>query len=311
MTEAIPGRARLAFMVMLAAPLLFSTNLIFGRGVIGAVSPFTLAFLRWLAVAAVLSPFMLMERAALKRTLAGNGLLVALAAFLGMWICGGVVYLGLQWTTATNGTLIYTTSPVLILLMEAAFRGRRIGVREAIGAAIALTGVAIIVLRGEPAALLSLSFNTGDLLFVAAAISWAAYSLLVRTPGLQGLSNATVLGLLAAAGAVLLLPAALYEWASGGHMPVTAEAWGGIAGIVVFSSLLAFSAFQFGVRELGPSLAGVFMYLLPPCGVLMAVLFLGERLQLFHLAGIALVMGGVVLATLPAGWFRRGPRRRS
>ncbi len=67
----------------------------------------------------------------------------------------------------------------------------------------------------------------------------------------------------------------------------------------MFSSLLAFSGFQFGVRTLGPSVAGVFMYLLPPYGVLMAVAILGESFEPFHAAGIALVMGGVILATLP------------
>lgn len=296
---------------MVVTPLFFSTNMVFGRGLTGEVSPFTLAFLRWLAVTVALSPFMLADRAALREVLARKGALVLLAAFLGMWICGGVVYLGLRWTTATNATLIMTTSSVIILLMEAAFAGRRIGPREALGAAAAFLGIAVIVLRGDVSALLSLTFNVGDLLIMSAAIAWALYSILLRAPDLKRPSNAAMLGLLAALGAATLLPFALYEWAGGGRMPATPEAWRGIAGIVAFASLLAFSGYQFGVRQLGPTLAGVLMYLMPVYGVVLAILLLGERLEPFHVAGIALVIGGVVLATLPAGLLRRAPRPRS
>ncbi len=294
---------------MLLAPLFFSSNLVFGRGTIGEVSPFMLAFLRWLAVAAALSPFMLRERTAIGDVLRQRWQLLVVLAFLGMWLCGGGVYLALQWTTATNGTLIYTTSPVIILLLEALFRGRRIGLREGVGSLIAFIGIATIVLRGEPLALFSLDLNVGDLLFVAAAIAWAAYSILYRAPDLQRLSTAALLGLLAAIGALLLLPAAVLEWIGEAALPSTGSAWGGIAGIVVFASLLAFSGFQFGLRHLGASLTGVFMYLMPPYGVMLAVLFLGERLEAFHVAGIALVMAGIVLATFPVAWLRDRLRR--
>lgn len=294
------GRSRLAIPIMLAAPLFFSTNLVFGRGVIGEVSPFMLALLRWLAVAIALSPFLYAERKVLRDVMKEQWRLVLLLGFLGMWICGGGVYFGLQWTTATNGTLIYTTSPVMILILEAVFRGRPIGIREAIGAMLAFGGVAVIVLRGELGALLSLEFNSGDLIILAGAIAWAAYSIMYRNPGLQRLSTASLLGLMAAAGALLLLPAAVVEWIGGARLPTTTQAWSGIAGIVIFSSLLAFSSFQYGIKQLGATVASVFMYMLPPYGVLLAVLLLGERFEAFHMAGIALVMGGVILATFPA-----------
>lgn len=305
MDDRSKGRAGLAVLVMLVTPLFFSTNLIFGRFVVDEVAPFTLAFLRWSSVAIALAPFLLRERGAAAAVLRGSAALVVLLGFLGMWICGALVYLALDMTTATNGTLIYTTSPVIILLIEAVFRGRRIGRREAIGSAVAFVGVAVIVLRGDLDALLTLDVNAGDLIFVGTAIAWAVYSILYRSPRLSTLSNLALFSAVAAAGAVTLLPFAAAELLGGAPMPRTASAWGGIAGIVVFSSLLAFSGFQFGVRRLGPSAAGVFMYLLPPYGVFLAVAFLGETFHAFHAAGIALVMGGIALATAPAALFRR------
>ena len=105
--------------------------------------------------------------------------------------------------------------------------------------------------------------------------------------------------LIAASGAILLAPFAAVEIVWQQDFPTTGEAWLNIAGIVVMASLLAFSMFQYGVKVLGPSLTGIFMYLLPVYGVGLAVLFLGEELALHHLWGILLVLSGVILATWP------------
>lgn len=290
---------------MIVAPLCFSSNLIFGRHVVGEVPPFTLAFIRWACVALALAPLALREAAAVRTALRAAPGLIALLGFLGMWICGAVVYLGLRDTTATNATLIYTTSPVFILLIEAVTAGRRIGAREIAGSLAAMIGVAVIVTRGDLAALAALDINPGDVLILAAALSWAIYSVLYRSPPLRPLSNLTLFALVSAAGAVGLAPFAAWELAGGDALPQSADAWMSVAGIVVIASLMAFSGFQYGVRTLGPSLTGIFMYLLPVYGVVLAILFLGERFEAFHGFGIAMVLGGVVLATFPAGRLRR------
>ncbi|MEZ5806129.1 MAG: DMT family transporter [Zhengella sp.] len=297
-----PARTAIAFAVMIVTPLFFSSNLIFGRGVIGEVAPFTLAFLRWLFVAMALLPVLFAQSRAVRAMLRSHSPLLLVEGFLGMWICGAIVYVALTMTTATNGTLIYTTSPVIIIILEAIFFGRAIGWREALGSLTAFAGVAVIVLKGDPATLATLTFNPGDILFILAAIAWAIYSVLMRRAEFKTIGNIASLGIVAAFGALCLAPFALAEFLSGAVMPVTQTAWGSIAGIVLFSSLIAFGGFQFGVRVLGPSVAAVFMYLLPPYGVTLAVLLLGESFQSFHAAGIVLVMGGIILATFPARW---------
>lgn len=306
LAEQAHNRTALAFLVMVLTPLFFSTNVVLGRGVVGDISPFLLAFIRWTAVALVLSPFIWREWVTIRAVLKKRALRIALLGFLGMWICGAGVYIALGHTTATNGNLIYTTSPVIIILMEALFLGRRIGWREGLGSLVAFIGVAIIILRGDPGALLALDFNIGDLLFVGAAISWAVYSIVYRDPVLSRLSNLALFACVALAGAVEIAPFAAWELLSGESLPRAPSVWASVGGIVFFASLLAFSGFQFGVRALGASLTGIFMYLLPVYGVLMAVLFLGERFESFHLVGILGVMGGLVLATFPVAWLRRG-----
>lgn len=285
--------------VMLLTPLMFSSNLIFGRGLVGLVPPFTLACIRWFCVGLLLSPLIWQDRTKIKSILRNHSPFMLLMGFLGMWICGGLVYLSLNYTTATNGTLIYTTSPVIILLIEWLVLGRMITARQWFGAGIAFIGVAIIVMRGDLAVLTALSFNIGDLMILAAAISWAVYSILNRKPILMAISNFANLGLTALFGSLLLLPVALWEIFQLQSNPLPKEALPGLIGIVLVSSILAFGGFQYGVRKLGTVTAGFCMYLLPPYGVGLAVLILGETLERFHIAGIILVMAGIILATWP------------
>lgn len=311
MQNQAPARFPVAVVVMIFTPLFFSTNLVFGRDVVREVAPFTLAFIRWATVGLVLSPFVISDWKAIGAIVRQNRSRIAVLGFLGMFICGAIVYVALTMTTATNATLIYTSSSVIIILMESVFAGRAMKVREALGSAIAFAGVATIVLRGDLSSLLSLQFNPGDLLILLAAFSWAGYSLIYRSGDLARVPNMALFSLVAIAGAVTILPFAAYEVAAGRTIPWTLSAWQGIAGIVVLASLLAFSGFQYGVRNLGPSLTGIFMYMLPPYGVMLAVLLLGEAFQGFHAAGISLVMGGIVMATFPIAWLRQGFGSRS
>jgi drug/metabolite transporter (DMT)-like permease len=295
-----PSLARfIPLIVMLLTPLFFSSNLIFGRSTIPEVAPFTLAFLRWSAAFLLLSPFLWRARARVRSYVTTYPAHWLLLGFLGMWICGAGVYYALQFTTATNGTLIYTTSPLMIIILERLFFGRPTSWREIAGILVGFLGVAIIVLQGDFAGIAQSSFNWGDLMFIAAALSWAGYSVLLKGHRTAGLPVSALFGIVTLSGALLLAPFALWEFLTGALMPHTWTAWGGIAGIVVFSSLLAFSGYQYGVARLGASTASVFMYLLPPYGVGLAVLVLGEPFQTHHAIGIFTVLTGLVLATAP------------
>ncbi len=293
------------YLALLFMPLFFSTNIIFGRAATASVEPWTLAFIRWTLAFLILLPFTWTGLKRHKKLLMSEWKTIGVLGILGMWICGALVYYALHHTTATNATLIYTSAPVLILLLEWAFRGRRIGARETIGVTLALAGIVLIVVQGRLDVLLGLSFNPGDLIIGFCALSWAGYSVLLKRSTLAPVPTLSLFAIVAGTGALTLLPFMIWETAAKQTFPVTAEAWTSIGGIILFSSLLAFSLFQYGVKTVGPSITGLFMYLMPPYGVLMAVLFLGESLHPYHFTGFVLIMTGLVLATAPAELWRR------
>ncbi len=296
---------RNALLLLCIMPLFFSSNILLGRVAVAEVEPFTLAFLRWFFTALILLPFAwraLSKNWAEIRAMSGSLLLLS---FFGMWISGALVYLALKYTTATNGTLIYTSSPVIIILIEWLFRGRIIILREMIGIFLALVGVVTIVVKGSLANLYALEFNVGDLIFVLAAISWALYSVGLKSERLQPLQTLPLFMLIAASGAILLAPFAISEAMWLEKFPTSFLAWQSIAGLVFFSSLLAFSIYQYGVKIFGSSMTGMFLYLLPVYGVSLAVIFLGESLGIYHGWGILLVLSGLIIATLPASALKR------
>ena len=287
------------WVVLALTPLFFSSNIIFGRGVVSEVAPFTLAFLRWFFCAIILFPFVYKARDKTRPFVKNHKLLWLALGFLGMWICGAIVYVALGYTTAINTALVYTTAPIFTILIQFAWQGRAVKLREIVGIIAATIGVAYIVLEGDLTALLQLDFNIGDILILFCAISWAGYSVLQKTDPCRDIPMLSMLGLTTLSGAILLAPFAFYEFISGAQMPVSQHAWLSITGIVMFASLLAFTGTQHGIRHLGPQITGFSLYLLPVYGVLLAVIFLGETYQQFHFIGTIFVLGGVILATAP------------
>ena len=291
----------LATYVLLAiTPLFFSTNLIFGRMAIETIDPWTLAFLRWSFAAIVIFPFARSNVTSNRHVIIQHWKLLGTAGFLGMWICGALVYYALKSTTATNGTLIYSSAPIMILLLEWRFRGRKIGSKEIAGIILGIVGISIIITHGDPGRLIALEFAAGDLIFVLAALAWAIYSIVLKTHALQQFSTMASFFVIAVFGSLILLPFAAYETFHTGSFPTTKDQWIIISCIVVFASVLAFLLYKYCIRITDPSVTGIFMYLMPPYGVFMAVTFLGESFHLYHAAGIATVMSGVVIATFPS-----------
>jgi drug/metabolite transporter (DMT)-like permease len=283
-------------------PLFFASNLVIGRASTGLVEPWTLAFWRWTLAALILLPFAwngIVENQARFRSVARELFILGL---LGMLVCGGLVYVSLHATTATNATLLYTASTLFIVLLDATyFRNPLTPVRIA-GLVIGFLGVATIVLQGEFERFLTLDLNWGDLGIAICAFSWAIYSVMLKGDALRRLPTLPLFAVIAVVGALTLVPPMLYEAVVLGAVPTEGRAWASILALAIVPSVLAYGIYQIGIKEVGPSVTGVFLYLIPVYGVVLAALTLGESFHTYHAIGLVLVVAGVVLATDP---FRR------
>lgn len=291
---------RLAQILLFVTPALFTTNMVMARATAGLIPPVALAELRWLGVVLVLLPFCGGELWRGRALLLRDWRRLAMLGFLGMGICGAAVYYGAFTTTATNIGLIYATSPVLIILLSRALFAERFSLRQGLGTALALLGVLAIILRGDPATLLQLSFTPGDLIILGAAVSWALYSVLLKhwpSP----FSVTARLAAIAFAGVVVMLPVQAWELAVAGPPVFDRTTLAAVLTLILVPGVGAYATFGFMTKHLGPNRTGLMLYLAPIYTAAMAWLLLGEAFALYHWLGAALVLPGLYFATHKPG----------
>lgn len=284
------------YLLLTLTVLFWAGNFVLGRGIHDAVPPIALSFWRWATALAILLPFAARPLWAQRRAVARAWKMLLLLGVLGVAGFSTLVYVGLQTTTATNGVLLNTTNPVLIILIGWLFLRQRLRAWQMLGVALALLGVLIIVTRGDLQALRALRFTPGDLFVLAGVACWAVYTVCLRWRP-AGLEALTFLGATVCVGVAAIAPFYAWELSRAAPMALTPAIAMSILYFALFPSVLAYIFWNRAVAEVGASTAGLFIYLMPVFGVLLSLIFLRESLYLFHLAGIALVVAGVYFAT--------------
>jgi drug/metabolite transporter (DMT)-like permease len=166
---------------------------------------------------------------------------------------------------------------------------------QAAGITLSLTGVLVILLHGDPTALASITFNKGDIIFTVALAIFGLYSVLsLKRPEIHGLS---FVGFTFGCGAACLVPLWIWELFSRPVMQLDKTNLLSLFYVAVFPSTLAYLCFNRGVQLIGANRAAPFFHVVPVFGSAMAIVFLGERPQLFHIIGFALVLTGVFVAS--------------
>ena len=291
-----PQSRALVYLMLALAVLSWAGNWVIGRALRFDAPPVALTFWRWALAFALLAPFT-WRRIVAQRDIVRRSWKIIVVLGLLATVCQHIpIYVGLRHTTATNGALLNAASPVFIMLLSAAMTGERLHAKGIAGIAISICGVLAIVSRGDILALRALSFNSGDLWVLAATLAWAFYTVFLRWQP-AGLDRVALLTLLAAVGTAAALPLYLAEIASGQVLSANAGTLIGVGYIGVIATVAAYILWNRGVEKVGPSRAGQFMYLMLVFTPLLAIVFLGEQLHLYHVAGTALIVAGISLAT--------------
>ncbi len=284
-----------AYLLLTLTTLFWAGNIVLGRFVAGHVPPIAFAFVRWGGAFLILLPFAWPH---LKRdwpTIRRHVPMILVLSFTGITSYNTMVYFGLQFTGALTGVLLQSSQPLIIALATFALFGDRLTLRQATGIVISLGGVAVIICQGDVARLLSIRFNFGDVLILAAVVLYGLYSALLRKrPAVHWITFLAVTFLV---GDILLSPALAWEISTGYVMRLDALTVAACLYVCIFPSLIAYAFFNRGVELIGANRAGPFFHLMPLFGALMAVVFLGEEFKLFHAVGMVAILSGVALAT--------------
>jgi drug/metabolite transporter (DMT)-like permease len=291
-----PWRAAWGSPVLLLSltALIWAGHAVVSRLAVGQIGPMTLTCGRW---ALALGPILVAARGALRRDLeimAGRWPFVAAMGALGFTGFNALYYVAAHRTGALNLSIIQGAIPAFVLIGARFALGAKVSPLQALGAFATMLGVAAIASQGDWSKLAGLAFNSGDLMVLIACVLYAGYTI-----GLRDRPRVSGLGLLAGmalAAFVTSIPLFAWEVAAGDFVWPTGR---GLLLLLYAALGPAFASqvlYMRGVELIGPGRAGVFVNLVPVFGALMAVGLLGEPFAAYHVAALALVVGGIAIA---------------
>jgi drug/metabolite transporter (DMT)-like permease len=284
------------YLLLSLSSLFWSGNWVVGRALRDTVPPIALSFWRWLLATLILLPFAYPHLKSGWPEIRRSWKILVLLGVCGTAVFNAFGYVGVHYTTATNGVLLQSFAPVMIVALSRIWFHERLHTQQVIGLLLSLTGVACIMARGDPALLAGLRFNIGDALVVGSLFGWALYTIALRNRP-AGLHALALLSVLAFVGVAALAPVYAWELVAGAHIQLSAGAVAGLGYVALFPSVLAYVFWNRGVREVGANKAGLFLHLMPVFGSLLSIVFLGERLYLYHLIGMLLIFAGIYLTS--------------
>ena len=285
----------LPFLLLFIQPIFMASNLIVARGGIEFVPPISLAFWRWAIVFMILLPFTYFPLKQNFKILVKEYKKLFFLGAMGCGVCGAFPFLAGETTTVSNMGIIYTSSPIFIILISAIFFSEKISLTKMVGLASCLLGVLLIIIKGDLDLLLNLNFTIGDIWMLAASIGWALYSVYLfywksNLPIFQRFT------LVAFFGAVSLLPFYVFEEIMIKKTLFNSDFFVWTIFAAVSPGIIAFSMYTYVQKKLGASLTGFTLYIFTIYAAIYGYLFFNEKLETYHYVGTALVFFGVYLA---------------
>ncbi len=286
----------IAFGFVVFSAICWAGSSIAGRAASSNIPPYTLSFVRWSLVALCFLAIGWRETWVQRSLIRAHwGILSAFALF---GVVGFTVpyYVGLQYTIALNATLMNATGTIWIVLMTFLMIGETISRKQVLGVLLGLLGTVVIVLRGDLRLLQGLSFTPGDILVLVSYFSWALYTVMLRWKP-AAIGPVPFLVAITVAASVMMFPLYVLDLWRGNSFDVNTVNLGIIAYSVIFPSFLGYICWNRAVPVVGPNIAGMAQYMIPVFGAILSVLILGESIETYHIAGIAIIFAGVWMVT--------------
>ncbi len=212
---------------------------------------------------------------------------------VGYGISLGFQFVGTKLSTASNGALVTSATPAFVLLFAALLLRERITPRRLLSLAIASLGVVVVI---DPRTVqLDSTLFWGNLSLLAAALTWALYSVLVRKVS-QNSNLAVGTAIMLLGGLPISLPSGWWEISTQGMGTITPGIIGGILFLGIISTALAMYLWNYAFAELPAGVASLTFFAQPVVGTLLGWLFLGETITPLFLLGGVLIGAGLLIA---------------
>ncbi len=286
----------LVYFILLLPPIFWAGNFVVGRAVADTTGPVGLAFSRWTLSFIFLFPFIIKPLWQYRKVIKANLVGLSILGILGVSAFNTFAYIALQETTATNAIILNSFIPVFILLISALFLNESISTKQWLGVFISFVGVIAIISRVDSEIIKQLSVNKGDMWMLLAALVWASYSILLKYLRPKELPLLLFFGVCVLLGICFLAPVFYLN-----PFDETAIIWSplnikAILYIAIFPSIIATLSWNYGISKIGAAKGGQYIHLMPFAGAILAIVFLGESLEFYHLIGGGFIALGLWLS---------------
>jgi len=275
----------------LTAVLIWAGNVIVSKLADGVVDPAAIAFYRWLLAGALLLPIFAKPVWQQRRQVFRYLPKLFVLSMLGMVMYQCLAYVAAQTTSATNMGILTSLMPLMAVGFSVLLLGDKATPGTVFGSLLSLIGLTYLLSHGRPSMLLAHGIATGDCLMLLASAAYAGYGVLLKYWAIPlKIWHSLSIQIWCA------IPVLLVYYLSQSAPPITAAGLPLILYAGIPASVLAPMLWMHGVGKLGPSRTTMLMNLLPVFTVLIAVLFLGEPLHLYHVIGGGIALCGVLFA---------------
>ena len=269
-----------------------ASNLVVARGGIEYVPPISLSFWRWFLVFLILLLFNFFYLKKNYFKIKKDFKKLFFLGSIGCGVCSIFPYIAGKTTTIVNMGIIYTSSPIFIILISNFFFKEKINNFTLFGLISCLMGVLVIITKGNIAFLINLKFTSGDLWMLGASIGWALYSVyLFRWK--SSLSVFPRFTMISFFGALSIFPFYLIEQNLFQATNFDSYFYIWVIFAAICPGIIAFSLYTITQKHLGASTTGFTLYLFTVYGAFYGIIFFGEKLEYFHFIGALLVFMGI------------------
>jgi drug/metabolite transporter (DMT)-like permease len=287
------------YLLLSLASLFWSLNFIIGKLLVGVIPPVTLSFLRWFPSLLFFLVFYRRDLWAARMLFRRHWRLVLALGGTGYFLNSIAAYEAVRFTTTINTSFINAFNPVLIAVTGYLFYRYPVSRLQCAGFLVSLVGVLCIIFKGEPGHILQLRINIGDLFMVGSIVLWSIHTVFYKNNA-ELVPGRVMFCMMMLGGQLLCLPLAIADGMVDQWQWLGLVGWQHIIGILalsIFPSTLAYLFWNYALSRTPANQVAMFQYLIPVYTTAISVVFLGEQLRAFHLAGGGLIFIGVFLVT--------------
>lgn len=293
------------YLMALTAIFFWSINIIIASYFAADLTPFEIAFGRWLIASLILVPLAWSGLKRNFRLLTKNWFLVLNLALTGIVFDNTLIYYAGRTAPAIDMGLLDVTGPIFLVILSRLFLKTPISLQQIIGLAVAVFGVMVVILQGDLTQIAHFKFVDGDFIMLANTFCFAVYSLLQAKRPTQ-ISQSVMLAATAVVGVIIIFPLLLLTSDGMKMFSLQPIDYGVFLYLGIFNSVIAYLCWNSALASIGNIKTSIIYYLLPLFSGIGAYLVLHEKLYWSQLIGGFLVIGGIALVSLS----RKTPRDR-